>query len=654
MPKRDRAPPAPEVINALAALNQLRVEQPDADFSDLAKALPPLARKLALNDLDVSVDALLEHARKGSVHVQTQYAALEGFQKNKSQKSYAEIVAVLNPDDSVKSIHLHSRLEAINKRQKESPLVYELRYVLPANSSHCVTGGVYDDLYLSSLARRAAEEYGDAYTLSQLIEKGLSKDRYDELLVGAALHNHSDVMRVLLDNGANPDVISAHSANSAQSLLGHCVALGLQTSALILAEYGAKVTSTELNQAVRYHYPNIASSLEEKGADLSGLSDDNKMIVERYKAWTSAFPEFSPEKLNLPEDVELSSCFATLDFNAKTARDIVMVAFMLGHEDHLVGMVPLAANAVRLFGTEDRVLRYLEQWGQSGKKPLHDILHIITFPPEGEVLPGVLMDLKAWGDAVLQQGPEMAKLVKFSNRLGQPCRSDDDSCWSLTKTRNVIAELTYWRGREHPELAAMARQVRWSEPNFNDALETVLLYQEQYAANDNQKPGGAIPAITIQGAAFNKDGYTFLRLPDGDIRGLALGDFTACCQHIGGFGDEYTKHGFLSPQAGFYAITDNKTDQIVAQSWAWRGTKGELVLDSLEYLSGHVTSEQARTLCHIFVQEARKAGITQAIHIGCGGNTPDMGFKEARQPATPVDLVSHNDSTRQYVIAGPQ
>lgn len=652
MPKDDRAPLAPEIANALAALDCLRAEQAEVDLSDLARMLPPLARRLVIHHQDVSVDALLEFARKGADHVQKQYETFSEPHKKQFKKSYAEIIARINPGHESQGVALYSRLESIKKRNVGELHFCEVRYDVCHTDNSLVMIGPDDAWYAENLASTAAER-GDAYTLTKLMGLGLDKQRYDHLLVKAALYNHADAMRVLLDSGANPNVQS-FSGSKVFPLIEHCGSLGMKTAVDLLHEYGAIISNDTLNKMMNYHFPNIVLELGAKGVDLSGLGAPEQKALARYKEWANALPEFSSQNMGLMEDVEISGHFTALDMKAKGARDVVAVSLMLNHEGHLNEMANMATNAIRLFGTEDRVLRYLDQWGKPGKQPLHDILYMITFPPNEEGMPAVPSDLKAWGDAVLQHGPEMAKLVKFSNRLGQPCRSDDGSCWSLTKTRNAIAELIYWRGREHPELAAMAQQVHWSEHNFNDALETVLQYQEQYAANDNQKPVGVIPAITIQGAAFNKDGYTFARLADGDIRGLALGDFTACCQHIGGFGDEYTKHGFLSPQAGFYAVTNNKTDQIVAQSWAWRGTKGELVLDSLEYLSGHMTGEQARTLCQIFAQEARKAGITQAIHIGSGGKTPAMGFKEARQPATPIDPVSHSDSTHQYVIAGPQ
>lgn len=653
MPKQDRAPPAPEIANALAALDCLRAEQAGVDLSDLARMLPPLARRLALHHQDVSVDALLEYARKGADHVQRQYEALSEPHKNQFKKTYAEIIARIHPGHVSQGIDFYSRLQSIKKRHSGVPPFREAADDICGGNDCTAMIRPNEEWAAENLARTAAEN-GDAYTLSKLMSRGLDRQLYDQLLVTAALYNHAEAMRALLDGGANPNVRSA-SGNAVLPLIEHCSSLGVHSAVELLHEYGAEITCGTLSTALRYHFPNIVLMLGAKGVDLSDLTDAEKGIVARHKAWADTFPEFSSENLGLMEDVQLSRYFPNLDVKAKGAREVVAVSLMLGQEEHLNGMVQIAENAIRLFGTQDRVLRYLDQWGKPGKQPLHDILYMITFPPQEEGMPAVPSDLKAWGDAVLQQGPEMARLVKFSNHLPQPCRSDDGSCWSLIKTRNAAAKQAYSRGSEHPALACMALRVHWPEHVFNTALNTVMQYRETYAANGHQKPAGIIPEITIPGADFDKDGYTFVRLPDGDIRGLALGDFTACCQHIGGHGEKYTQHGFLSPDAGFYAVTDNKTDAIVAQSWAWRGTKGELVLDSLESLSGHITAQQAKTLCQIFAQKARKAGVKEAIHIGTGGHTPEgMGFPVAHQPARPRDPVSHGDSDFQYVIAAPQ
>lgn len=85
----------------------------------------------------------------------------------------------------------------------------------------------------------------------------------------------------------------------------------------------------------------------------------------------------------------------------------------------------------------------------------------------------------------------------------------------------------------------------------------------------------AIPYVEVK-----HGGYTFTRLDPDDPRTLFLGEYTYCCQSIGGAAESCVWHGVESPNSGFYVVLDRKGD-IVAQSWAWR--KGDvLVFDNVE------------------------------------------------------------------------
>ena len=294
-----------------------------------------------------------------------------------------------------------------------------------------------------------------------------------------------------------------------------------------------------------------------------------------------------------------------------------------------------AYKGAALFGTADRVLTYLNKWGQAGKQSLHDVLQHIDIP-DGR------FNNAAWADAVLRHGPKMARLVKFADQMAEP-EKDPKGQWSYTRTRSAIAQKAYGRGNEHPELAALCFEMDWSEKQFEAALTLVQEYQP--------KTGAKIPDITIDGAAFAKPGYLFRKLPDGDPRGLLLGEFTDCCQHLAGEGKECARHGFTSKNAGFYVIEEQKTGAIVAQSWAWRGKGGELVFDSLETLGGHMRPAQWRSLCDEFAAQAQdkiniKAKIT-AITIGTGGATPSLGLPAVENPAQPVDYTGYRDSKQQ-------
>jgi len=271
-----------------------------------------------------------------------------------------------------------------------------------------------------------------------------------------------------------------------------------------------------------------------------------------------------------------------------------------------------AYNLSALFISEDRILRYLDKWGMEGKKtPLHDLAQAIKIPREGK------LDLKAWGDASLKFGPEMAKFVKFADRLEKPEAS-------LNKTREVIAEFSYKRGSENPQLAAVCFGYSVDYDDFETALD---FYQEHEAKGFKQKK---IPDLNIDGAEFGKEGAKLYRLHEGDIRGLFLGEATDCCQSIGNVGKDCAKHGFSSENGGFYVVTDAK-DKIIAQSCAWLGKNGEMVLDSLETLGTQLSGENWQSLLKAMKKELKtNHPEINGLYVGAGGATPrGMNLKKA-------------------------
>lgn len=313
---------------------------------------------------------------------------------------------------------------------------------------------------------------------------------------------------------------------------------------------------------------------------------------------------------------------------------------------HLVIPARYACRAASLFKSEDRLLHYLERWGAPSNAPLHSVLFGLQIPESGQ------FDLKAWGDAILACGPKMAKLMEYAEYLEKPLRNDSGTVWSLQKTYDEIAKYKYQADEEHSEMAILANKFIWSEAAFNKSVELAETYKARYAGNDNQK-GNAIPDVVIDGSVFSKPDYTFRRLDDGDIKGLFLGEFTHCCQHINGEGRDCAAHGFLSKHAGFYVVEHKESKQIVAQSWAWRGKKGELVFDSLESLSGHFNVQSWTALCDAFSDRikplAKKAGI-KSFQVGMGGETPELAYKEAKA-AKPADYSKYRDSVNQYLVA---
>ena len=306
-----------------------------------------------------------------------------------------------------------------------------------------------------------------------------------------------------------------------------------------------------------------------------------------------------------------------------------------------------AYNTAALLGSEERVMAYLEKWGTQGQQPLYDLIRHISLPKKGRI------DLKSWSDAVMQNGPEMAVLVQFADRLPQPERSTCGRQYSVAKTRESVAEFVYPNGVKNKDFAKFSIGYLWSEEAFEKGRVAIESYNKLYGHLDAPKPGQSIPDIKIDGALFDKPKYNFYKLKDGDLRGLALGEHVDCCQHLNNAGSACAKHGFLSPHGGFYVVADKENDEIIAESWVWRGKKGEVVLDSLEFLDGRMDPNNWQKLLGCLSDEFKKHADITALHLGPRGDTPAAlptpifpKITGVENLAHPIDYVGYRDTKR--------
>ncbi|AGH97872.1 ankyrin repeat domain-containing protein [Micavibrio aeruginosavorus] len=367
-------------------------------------------------------------------------------------------------------------------------------------------------------ALRVAVEHGHIDVIKLLIKHGADvRANSDAALRFASVKGRADIVELLIKHGAN-----VHAENEE--------ALRVSATAdvtRILIENGADFhTNNEspLRLAVRKRNADIIKLLIAHGARTECLLQETQEQIQGVMRWG-----------NIHGYATIPTSITAKDPTLIKRSVLDTVAAILVQEGYPENMAyPYAYNAAALFGTESRILQYLEKWGAHGNQPLHNVIQMISIPSPKAIGDGQSLDLKSWGDAVLQCGPEMAKFVKFSHRLPRPAQDRSGRFWSLKNTKEIIADYAYKNAHKNPELSLIALDCAWDDEDFDAALKTIKKYQKTYAANDNKKPADAIPDITIDGAAFGKDGFTFHRLPDGDIRGLALGAFTACCQHIGG------------------------------------------------------------------------------------------------------------------------
>lgn len=297
---------------------------------------------------------------------------------------------------------------------------------------------------------------------------------------------------------------------------------------------------------------------------------------------------------------------------------------MLEHEDlpeQTKEMLSFTASV--LFGCAENLLRYLEKWGKKTQRPLFDMLEGVEIPKDGTP------DFKAWGDAALQHGPKMAKLAQYADKCPTPMRSSCGRVTSYEATRDAIALEHYTMAKIYPDMAKFCFKRGWASEHFNKATGLLEKYERYYGAGQTKR-GALIPEINIDGKRFGKEGYYFYKLPDGDPRGLQLGEYTDNCQHIAGAGAACAEYGFMCPSSGFYVVAHKETDEIIAQSWAWRGKNGEMVFDSLEGLGERMDWLNWQKLIKSLKYQFKKHADIQAFYIGDDGGTPPRALLQLK------------------------
>ena len=160
-------------------------------------------------------------------------------------------------------------------------------------------------------------------------------------------------------------------------------------------------------------------------------------------------------------------------------------------------------------------------------------------------------------------------------------------------------------------------------------------YEEEYL---KFKTHESLPQIIV-----TYGNYKFFKLDYDDPRGLFLGEYTDCCQHINGAGKSCAWHGHQSPQGAFYVVT--KKDKIVAQAWAWR-KNDDVVFDSIEYLkNSHLDlfEKAASLMIGKLMIKAVKVGMKSGVF-------EDEKVSSCTSTTCPEDVYS--DAKIQHLLAG--
>lgn len=618
------------VRHALAALEVLRTE--DAALAHaVQKVLPGYAKEMHRRGEEVSVENLLAAARLGAQYLKDASRPHKPDNFMSAYQSIAERFAAAHHAEQSK---LEKLLRATREEGKNPQAALNMMLVdcaelgLTNLVQYSLSQGadVHED---NDRALRVAAIKGHTQTVALLLDHGANLHAEGgAALLNAAINGCIDTARLLLGRSAEARAEVKHA-------FAFAVGWGQTDITAMFLEYGdldRKTRSAVLGNALAQDHIETASLLLDHGANKKILTEDQAQSVAAYRhavtRWKNTVRMVPPAGLWTCDPAAFKpALFAQIKKSIETE----------GYRGATANIY--AYNAAALFQSEERVLAYLKKWGENvvGRQPLHDIIHMAELPKDLSTA-----QLSDWGDAVLKHGPQMAKLVKFCDRLPSPVKSADGKSWSYTATRAAVARFAFNHAAEHPALAALCMEHAVDEYEFDTALTLTKIAKEK----------SNIPEITIDGARFGLEGAVFKKLANDDVRGLFLGELTDCCQSIGKAGSKCAMHGFASENGGFYAI-ENVRGEIIGQSWAWRGTDGEMCFDSLETLGNRVTAEQWKQLLDETAKELaarRDHGVT-ALHVGTGGATPDsIGRQFASHAAKPVDYEGYRDSEKQIRV----
>lgn len=686
----------PEAVqHAITALERLRDEN-RVKAEEVEPLLSGYALQLQKAGEEISVERLLDDAKKGADFIrQKNNPALKDKPR---QKSYDEIVAFFKERDKkdpyagltinsqlntacrlgdlkhvkyclksgadpnhangqpigwaayyghldiVKHLHRHGgRLDADNN--------YALNQAAFGGHRNIVKYLFQNDISIftdDTIVLRAAAVTGDLKMIKYLRRKGADLFVKDSTcIILAAQEGHLDVVKYLQKCG-----LDIHVRNDGAML--NAVARGQMHIIEYLHKNGTDLRKNKgffLEMAARKSHVAAFDYLRRHGVRIKDLSDEDKQTVKEFQAQRRQWKKVAGRE-PLPYQRGLNPAYFKGDLYEKV-HAILTKENPWDDEENLKReswLNWMAYSLTAFFGSEEKILQYLERWGKDQEKPLFSITDRIELPrattitDHDDFSKKIVLNLDAWRDVALKHGPTMAKLVKYADKIPAPYKSDDGKNWLIIKTKEEASKYAFNRAAEHPELARLCMTYDVKKKNFNAALNIV-----QKGAPAQKR----LPNLTIDGKRFGMEGAAFKNLPPGDIRGLFLGEIVDCCQSIGGNGARCAAHGYSSKDGGFYVL--EKEGKIIGEVWAWRGTKGELCFDSLEALKGEMNAEKwAKVLTCVkedLIRQSR-CGVSR-LTVGTGGETPaelKNIFKKSARLAKMRHYKRYGDSKEQLLI----
>lgn len=186
-----------------------------------------------------------------------------------------------------------------------------------------------------------------------------------------------------------------------------------------------------------------------------------------------------------------------------------------------------------------------------------------------------------------------------------------------------------------------------SHPTASVILKTANLTnrEKQFIKETETKGFEGCPQVKVQ-----EGDYSIVKLDHDDATQITAGRLVNCCQHLDGAAASCAASAWAQGNAAIYALFKN--NDMVAQSFAWRGKHGELVFDSVEALS----CNNANFYVGLFIRAAKQCmgrlGIEQVL-VGISDYGISSYFPKDKKVDTPKSTfnLGYSDASEGcYVI----
>jgi len=262
--------------------------------------------------------------------------------------------------------------------------------------------------------------------------------------------------------------------------------------------------------------------------------------------------------------------------------------------------------------------------------------------------------IDAWREFIVRE--KFDALAFFAD-----CNSFTSIPKNLKEAKTAQLAKRYSRAEEDIEFAAFCKSLLIDNDGFESGLEFIR-------AGWPTKIVDNLPDVGVIKHDVDNYEYRWVKLPQREKHALYLGKMTGCCQFINGDSRQCVIDGISLSDNGFYVLLKKKITQqpatepkkdganvldgeIVAQSYAWISTNGNLCLDSLEWNQERVSEEILETLMSKFADKVfQKYPLVKYVNVGTGGHTPEQFGPIALLSETQRQGTTYGDAAVQFCI----